>query len=702
MRSLVHPLDALAGLHGYLFPWLPVCLGIGIATYFTLQSEPAGSLYIGLAALWAGLALLWLRGPVLWRPLVLGLLLGMAGFGLAGARTFLVAAPVLGFQYYGPIEGRVLLIDRSASDQMRITLDRVVLERTPPGRTPHRVRVSLGGDQPQIHFAPGQTVMLTGFLSPAEGPAEPGGFDFQRMAWYLQLGAVGFSRSPVMALEPPDPGQTGLWFARLRQSISDTVRARYPDDAGGFVTAILTNDISGISRASLASLRASNLAHLLSVSGLHMALLTGFVFTCLRSCIALIPPLALRVSSKKIAALVGLLAAAFYLGLSGSAVATQRSFIMVAVMLVAVLVDRRAISLRSVAIAALIVLVLEPESLTEPGFQMSFAATIALVAAFTALRDRPQGRWHPPRWMTPVLTLLLSSAVAGAATAPFGAAHFNRISGYGMLANMVAVPVMGMVVMPAAVFAAALAPFGLAGPALWAMQQGSRLILLVSDTIAGLGGSVVPVVSPPGIVLPLLALGGLWLILLPGRIRWGGAGAMVAALGFWALADRPSVLIADSGGLVGVLAEPGRGVSRARGEGFAAASWLENDGDLATQPEAYARGVFSGTKGAMVANVGGLRLVHLTGAGVAEVAAGFCDAGSILVVSTDVPGLDGPCRVFDPETLSQTGAVALRIAAGAVTQINARDISGQRLWNMQPVARRKPPDSNGDTVISGN
>ena len=699
MRWSTGPLDAL---HGHLFAWVPVCLGLGISVYFGLMQEPGL-----LAYLWAGaaaLALLILArlGPIGLRPPAIGAALIALGFLLAGARAQTVAAPVLGFRYYGPVEGRIVLIDRSSSDQQRLTLDQVVLERMDPARTPARVRLTVGDRQTHIDFAPGQRVMLTAFLAPPEGAVEPGGFDFQRLAWFQRLGAVGFSRSPVMALAPPGSGFGSLFFARLRQSISDGVQAAFPDDAGGFVTAVLTNDTSGLSPAALDSLRASSLAHILSISGLHMSLLAAFVFAALRSLAALVPYVALRVSSKKIAALVALAAAGFYYGLSGGAVATQRSFIMIAVMLVAVLVDRRAISLRTVAIAALIVLAVQPESLLQAGFQMSFAATIGLVAAFGALRDRPD--WRLPRVLRPVAAVALASLVAGAATAPYGAAAFNKLSGYGLLANMAAEPVMAFLVMPGVVIAAVLSLVGLEGPVLWLMVQGARWILWVSDRIAGLDGAVIGVAAPPALALPLLTLGALWLVLIPSMVRWAAILPIVAAVAFWAMADRPMVLISANGALVGVMTADGRALNRAKGEKFTAQTWLENDGDLAGQRAAAARvGLVPGAL-AMQFDLGAVPLRIVEGEQSTGALVALCQPGGLLILTEALANgrLDEPpCTIIDREVLAQRGALALVLRDGRLAMTGARDWSGQRLWTQEP-ARVESTDSAGAVAKAGS
>ncbi|WP_371808569.1 ComEC/Rec2 family competence protein [Ruegeria sp. HKCCD7221] len=475
MRVLARVEAALLNQTGHLFQWSPVCLAIGIALYFSLRLEPGWHVYgalLGVIAVGAWAVRHWRS---VWVSLAIGGMLVAAGFVLAGARAHSVAEPVLGWRYYGPIEGRVVAIDRSASDALRVTLDQVRLNDVPEALRPLRVRLSLHGTD--VSVSPGQRIMTTGHLCPPQGPVEPGGFDFRRHAWFQGLGAVGYTRVPVLTASAAN--ETGLRITAWRMVISNHVRTKLPGEVGGFAAAVTTGDRSGMGQETLTTLRASNLAHLLAISGLHMGLLTGFVFVACRIALSALPVIALRWPVRKLAALCALLAAVIYLMLSGGNVATERAFIMASVMLVAVLIDRRAISLRAVAVAALIVLCLRPETLLSPGFQMSFAATTALVAVFGELRD--YGPLPGPKWFKPVIGLLLSSAIAGLATAPIGAAHFNSLSHYGLLANMLSVPVMGTVVVPSAVVAALLAPFGLEGVALGVMGLGLEWILTVSD-----------------------------------------------------------------------------------------------------------------------------------------------------------------------------------------------------------------------------
>lgn len=680
-------LTALLGARGHLMPWAPVFLSIGIGLYFGAHLEPP-VWALALVGVWlSGAVACGIRGPEMARVPAIGAALIAAGFLLAAARAHLVAAPVLTFRYYGAVEGRIIDIDRSFSDQLRLTLDQIRLEDTPPSRTPARVRVALFGDRPDYVPEPGQYVRVIANLSPPDGPVAPGGFDFQRLAWFSKLGGVGYTRKPVEITQVARPGFSLMAF-RMRMALSRAMQRQMTGQAGAFAAALMTGDRSAVTSETNNDLRASNLSHIISISGLHMGLLSGFVFALCRYGLSLIPALALRLNSKKLAALLALFAATFYMILAGSDVATRRSYIMAATMLAAVLFDRRALSLRSVAVAALLCLFLEPESLVEPGFQMSFGATAALIVGFEF--------WTPiqaqvPAVLRPVAVAVLSSLIAGTATAPIAAAHFNRIAEYGLLANLAAVPVMGLLVMPAGVMAALLAPIGWAGPALWVLQLGCSIILLISTSVAGLAGAVVHVPAPPAGVLPLFGLCGA--LLLIGRNRWlcmTGLTGLTLAAALWSLTDRPALLISSDGTLAGLMTEQGRALSKEKGGGFIAQNWLEDDGDGADQAAAFLRPAFSGPKGARSASVDGKNLLIFTGKGAGLRAAQSCKEGALVILSEDWIAPIGPCLLFDRRRLAASGALALYPSGTGWKIVSARQWAGSRLWNTRPHRARDP------------
>ncbi|MEM7615066.1 MAG: ComEC/Rec2 family competence protein, partial [Pseudomonadota bacterium] len=324
MRLTV-PLVALAQAQRQtVLLWAPVFLGMGIAVYFRQQVEPSPG--FAMAVGFVGLSLL-LPKLILRRFSLLALCgLALFGFGVAKLGTERVAAPILAEEYYGPVSGRIVGFDRSQSNKLRIMLDRVHLPGVPPQATPARVRVVLGTAMPENVLGAGARVMTIARLGPPPPPVEPTGFDFRRHAWFMRLGAIGYTSTPVVLEGPPGQGE-GVPLVRLRMALSDYIRENMPPRTGGFAAAILTGDRSGIDPADLVDLRISNLAHLLAISGLHMGLLTGSVFVTLRILLCLWPRVALAVPGKRIAAVGAILAGGTYLAISGASIATQRAFV---------------------------------------------------------------------------------------------------------------------------------------------------------------------------------------------------------------------------------------------------------------------------------------------------------------------------------------------------------------------------------------
>ena len=673
MRSGGMAFQALS--QGWFFVWLPVFLGIGIGCYFSLRFEPEARLLVIILAASPVLPFL-ARHSFVALPLSWALCFAGLGFATAGLHANRVAAPVLEYRYYGPIEGRVVAIDRSGSGKVRLTLDQVRLDRMAPERRPEHVRVSLHGEQKYLDPKPGQIVMMTGHLSPPSGPVEPGGFDFQRHAWFQQLGAVGYTRTPALLQHPGVQGNLHIRIFRLRMNISAAIKSRLPAKEGAFATAILTGDRSAIDQTALDALRASNLAHLLAISGLHMGLLTGVVFTLIRVGFALCPAFAMRTDPKKIAAGFAFLVAISYLAISGANVATQRAFVMVAVMLVAVCLDRRALTLRAVAVAALIVLAISPQSLAGPGFQMSFAATTALVAVFAEIRER-QVMMGRPRWARNLASLVISSAIAGFATAPFAALHFNQMAQWGLIANLLSVPMMGIIVMPGAVLAAVLSPLGLEQIGLELMRLGLKWILFVAETVASWDTALRLIPAPGAYVLPLLGLGGALLCLIQSRLRI--TGLVVLGLGalVWAGSERPAVLISDTGTLLGVMTPEGRALNKPKGDGFAARVWSENDADRVAQEVAATRADFTRNEAEFLLGTHRIYFLaekDLTSQRVAQ----LCGTADVLILPHYKETTD--CLAITASTLRLSGSVALEDDAGQLVLRSSKDVRGDRLW----------------------
>ncbi|GMG83667.1 ComEC/Rec2 family competence protein [Paralimibaculum aggregatum] len=666
--------------------WLPVALGAGIWLYLALPAEPglhwALAPLVPLAPLLSGHAR---KGGAALLAALLLVFAAASGFSAALLHARAAAAPVLSGPLHETVDGRVRALSQSGSGAPRLLLDEVVVYGLEPSETPARLRISLIDAALAEAPRPGARVRLYARLFPPGGPVEPGVFDFRRQAWFAGIGGVGYTDAPVLRLPAGGTADRALlWLARLRAEIADGLRARLPGPEGAFAAAILVGDRAGIAETDAEALRAANLAHLLAISGLHMGILCGLVFAGIRLGAAAVPAVALNLSGKKLAAAGALLAGAAYLALSGATVPTQRAYAMAAVALVAVLLDRPALTLRALGLAAILVLLVRPVSLQDPGFQMSFAATAALVAAFERLRALP-GRRAPGglaarigrRAAVYLGALLLTSIVAGLATAPFAAVHFNRLPVYGLPANLAAVPLMGLWIAPMAILSGLAAPFGLADAPVAAMGAGIGLVLEIAHGVAGWPGAVRLVPAAPEGALGLVALGGLWLVLWRSRLRLAGLGAVALGVALWAdPPPRPAVLLAPGARLVGVMGPEGRAIDHPRAQSFAAETWLRRDGDAADQRTASARpGLTHGRGWARADLAEGWRLEVLHGRRpVRAELERLCRPGVLLVARHGPARLTGGCCYFGEARLAATGALAITpgpeglsvVAAGGV------------------------------------
>ena len=331
----------------------------------------------------------------------------------------------------------------------------------------------------------------------------------------------------------------------------------------------------------------SSLAHVLSISGYHMAVVAGVVFFVFRAGLALFPRVASRYPIKKWAAVAALLMAAFYLLLSGAEVATQRAFIMTAIVLIGVMFDRPALTLRTICVAALVLLAISPESIVHPSFQMSFAATLALVAVYE--RGLP---WLSAEPETPlsarialwggreIAALMLASLVAGFATTLFAAYHFHRLAPYGVIANLLAMPAVSIWVMPAGLLGLLALPFGFDRPFWWLMGEGIDWMIAVATWVASLPGAVgrIPAFGVGPLLLGTAGLVAMCLLRSP--LRWSGLAILaLCVIGAWTT-TRPDILVSADAGMVAV--RDGGGMLRvmaSRRDGFALREWLAADGD---------------------------------------------------------------------------------------------------------------------------
>ena len=534
--------------------WAPVAFGSGCAVYFAFRTEPPVWPLIAGALLAAGL---WFGGRrmALARVWTLGLMLLACfalGIAVAKLRTVAVAAPIApAMDRPTVVEGWVIDVDSPGSVGPRVVIAPVRIRGLTPEQTPTRLRATVRGVAPE----PGQAVRLFALINPPPAPASPGAYDFGRNAYFQSMGGVAFALGETRpAYLPPPPWKVRAAMAvnGLRYDLARRIVARLGKRTGGVAAAMTTGHEAWLDPAQVDVMRDSGLAHILSISGLHMAVVGGFAFFLVRLLVAAWPWLALRVSGKKVAAWAGLLAVGAYLIISGAPAPAERAAITASIAFVAILLDRQAITMHALAVAAFAVLLLQPEAVVTPGFQMSFSATAALVALAEAWPTRPREISAP----LPILVVqrvgawlgiaVMASLVAGAATGPFAMQHFNRTAMYGLAANLATAPLSDFLIMPALALGALLEPLGLGAPFLWLAGQGIGMMLAIGEWVAGLPGAVKTVASAPDFVLPIAFLGVLFCCLWRGALRWLGL-PFAAAVMLWPRDPTPDLWIGDGG-----------------------------------------------------------------------------------------------------------------------------------------------------------
>lgn len=551
------------GQAGRLLLWLPVAVGFGAALYIKLPLEPGLVAWLACAAGLIGSSLLIGRFPVL---ALIAAFLG--GFLWTGFRAHLADAPAIVTETPPlTITAYVEDVDLRGQGKLRLILSNLVIEgglwgsakRAMPDGLPSKIRVTVRqGDGPQV--LPGMTVRGKMILRAPPGPIVPGGYDFAREAYFDGIGAVGFSLGAVEIVGIGAPTLQGR-LTQIRTAITARIDESLTGDRGALASALLTGFRGPVDEGVLTDLRNAGLAHLLAISGLHIGLVAGSVFLVLRLLLVVVmlvmrhlrPDRVQIWPTKQIAAGAALIVAALYLGLSGMNVPAQRAFIMTGLALMAIMMNRTAISLRLVAWAALIVIAIHPQSVLQAGFQMSFAAVAALVAVYEYLRPHSSVLFGTT-WLTKgrgyIVGLIITSLVAGLATGPIAAFHFGRVALFGLLGNLAAMPVMGIVIMPAGITALVLMPFGLEAVPLQIMGAGIVWVTQVAGAVAGLDHAERLTASAPDAALFLIVIGGLFLCLWVGRTRLLGLLPILIGMIVWQVSPPPQILISEGGKVI--------------------------------------------------------------------------------------------------------------------------------------------------------
>jgi competence protein ComEC len=683
---------AVAAQQGRMVVWAPVFLACGIWIYFNVSGEPAFIAELGVIAA-SVLALVFLRRFTVAVVVALVLL----GFGLAKMRQMTVASPLLlGPVASSEISGFVADADNKGGQRRVLVIELQSATNIPDGEMPRRVRIS-SLDAPTALI--GDFVRFTVRLTPLPRPVMPGGFDFGRDLYFQSIGAMGRNVTPPVFEYRPVPWKFAerRFFHRLRSVMGAHITAAIPGPIGAFANSIVTGERAAIPADMNTSLQISGLAHIISISGLHMSLVAGGVFWVMRAFLALFPAIALNYPIKKWAAVAALIVGLIYMLLADSGSATERSYIMIAVMFFAILVDRPAVSLRNLALSALIILVVTPEEAMGASFQMSYLAVMGIIAFFEQWNNRPTDMRAVARsrmmrlvhstWKVAVGSIL-TTIVAGGLSSIAAVYHFGRLSPYSPVANALALPIADLLVMPAAMLGVLMMPFGMDYWPFKLVEQGLSATMWISDTVASwpYANRIMP--HPALFGVSMMVAGAFLLCLLNGRVRWVGATLICGGAYFGQATDRPFLLVDDRASTIAILDEAQNYVLADAAKGkFSSEKWLQSNGQMETTDASAARPGWTCAEGMCFSDLAS------SSVGFLHTPAGpdwTCPPVEIVVADFPLRGAcpDAKLRV-DRFDVWRNGAFAIFGKGGELRVETVVGVQGDRPWVVRPETRPK-------------
>jgi len=536
-----------------IFLWFPVVFALGIAVYFSINFEPVIWWSLAVMELMIVLAYIWRSDTM--RLSILGwLAVFVLGFVNIQVRAYhLSKIPLLQKEEILYLKGYVDVKGYNYRGKTYFVLSdiRDFDDKTIHGK--YRITALYGGE----NIAVGDCVEMVASMRPLLLPNMHNTYQFNRKQFFEGITATGFTDVSVNKIKCEDIGVKPSILLpkiyKLREKIVGNIYDVLPQDTAGIASAVIAGERGKISNTQNQEYRDSGLAHFLSISGLHMSMLAGLMFFIVRWCLAFFPKIAVKYDTRKIAAVIAIIMSFIYLIISGWQISTQRAFIMTTLVLIGVLVGRRAISMRMIAWAVWVILILEPYMLISAGFQMSFAAVIMLVAFYEKYAGKMQTWWQVSRYDSKFLKfvrlvivylvgVVVADMIASIATLPFAIYHFNRISVYTSIANFLAGPVIGLWIMPGVLISLLLMPIGLEKYALLFTGKGIEVVNDITHWVAGLDGASYQILSMPTWGLMLIVFGGLWIALW--QSRWRHWGWIAIILGFLSIVmvQKPDIL----------------------------------------------------------------------------------------------------------------------------------------------------------------
>lgn len=685
------------------FPLLLVLFAIGIGIYFTMPGEvsPQNIAILILVLLVATISSL--KYHLLNNCLLAALIMSL-GFGAALYRTHSTSTPLLS-KNFKPYELSFMVetYEPLQTTRIRYTGKLLFLSNTKKNKTPVRLRLRTTDQGPRFQY--GDVVCARAMLARPKGPLRAGGYDFGRALWYKQIGATGFNISPLKLC--PIQQRLDSQQTLHHQSLSDQIIANIrtfignkidtglagPESARerAMARALILGDRGRVQKEDLEAMRKAGLGHLLAISGLHMAVFAGTLFFAIRALFALFPIFAQNHPIKKYAAFIALIGGVAYFLISGQSIPTQRAVLMISVLFTAIMIERSALTLRNVAMAALIILILRPESLLSAGFQMSFAAVTALIITYQFARNwdpfKPKGNMHKPvilsRWFKPFYYLSgiwLTSIIATLATAPFAIYHFHSVSYMGPVGNMLAIPIFSFLLMPSALLSLILMPFGLESLGLLPLKASIAILLSSAHWTASFDPAIITIgaITLSSVLFILAGIAVLYFVKTPQNYL--GIALLIVGIYTAKNYEKPDLNIAPSAELIALRGPDNLFYAPTGRKGnFVLKSWLKADGDIRSLNLVRNSNHFTCDDSACSGETKGQKVTLLKSLAALEEA---CETADIVIYKFPIRrSCKNPKLILTKRELLESGTISIFITDGKIKSVTANQFRKTRIWS---------------------
>jgi competence protein ComEC len=569
MRSVGDFINGFCESEKHRLPnFIPVGIGVGISFYFSLDAEP--SFLLNAVVLILALSLSVFAKSNRW--IFHAFLTISFGFFISQLRTQIVDTFILSEKNDEPISFVATLESCEKTEKgLKFIVDNVESGKYPNLNKLHltwRGKKALASEK---DYVPGSRIRFSAILSPSAPQAFPNAYDFKKQQYFKGISARGFVTWQPKILRAPRLTTTSLFVERLRHEIDKKIEEYLSQDTASVAKALITGNKSGVSQEVRQNFANSGTAHLLAISGLHIGIIGFFIFWLFRIFLCCIPKICMFQDVKKIAAVISWTVVLLYLHISGSSVPSVRAFIMHTIIMGAILLERSSITMRSVAIAATIVMTLSPEVILFPSFQMSFGAVIAIVALY-------ERAWNFSGFFKTLFDVMATTMVASIPTAIFSMSAFNQLTLNSIPANIVSIPLMSFFVMPTAVIALFLMPLGWAQPFVILMSYGVKALMKISEWSAQLPGSHFIMHTPTPTNMAIFIFSGLILMLIQHKIRFIGILGSIAGALYYYLNPTPDIFVSPNAKVVGIKTEDAACFNRLNHFRSTTSSWARSIG----------------------------------------------------------------------------------------------------------------------------